>query len=105
MTTKGRALKLTAIAALSWIAFETVLWFSHYGDLHDIADYGPNTGQDANLLLHWPGLMTAQSMHLSSWSPGYIVVSESVTLVQMLLLFWVGRTLWKRITLAPKSLA
>ena len=80
---------------ISWMVLEAVLWLTHFGNLRDIDDYGPDASQAANILMHWPGLMLAQSLHLSV--AGDFLVVELVTLFQMFVLFWIVIALWRRV--------
>ena len=91
----SRTTKLAGLALVSWMALEAVLWLTHFGDLRDIDDYGPDASQAANILMHWPGLMLAQSLPLSV--TGDFLVAELVTVFQMFVLIWIAIALWRRV--------
>jgi hypothetical protein len=91
--TYSRTTKLATITAIVWIVVEVALWSAHIGDLRDIDDSGPDASQAASLLIHWPGLMLAEFLHLYSTSG--LVLAEFVTLIQMFVLFWIVIALWR----------
>jgi hypothetical protein len=91
----SRTTKTAALAVVAWMTLEAVLWFAGFGDIRAIEDTGPDASQAANIFLHWPGLMLAQSLHLPI--TGGLLVAEAVTLAQMFVLFWIVIALWRRV--------
>ena len=90
-----RAIKQAAIVLVAFGIIDGILWLTHFGDLRAIDDEGPNATQAVNLLMHWPGLMTAQFMRLSG--TGCFLVVEVVTFVQMFIVAWIVIAIWRGI--------
>ena len=88
-----RAVKQAAIVLVAFIIVDGIVWLTRFGDLRGIDDEGPDATQAVNLLVHWPGLMTAQLMRLSG--PGCFAVVEVVTFVQTFIVAWTVIAIWR----------